>query len=206
MRFNLSRVMMWVLQVVLALMVPLFIFDGSYARAGAALIAIFFSWLPALVKHNYKVTMPWLFEFFITVLLLTHLLGLHFNFYAAFWWWDVVAHVLGTAVIGALGFYGVYALQLAGKIQVSVRLMAIFALFFAIAIGALWEIAEFATDALVGANNQPSLQDTIYDLISDSVAALLIAIAGAFYAKKEPEERWREELTRHLQHIEHRRL
>ena len=60
-----------------------------------------------------------------------------------------------------------------------------------LAVGALWEVFEFAMDELVGMNMQtpflgdPSgLTDTMWDLIVDALGALTIALAGYLYMKR----------------------
>jgi uncharacterized membrane protein YjdF len=66
--------------------------------------------------------------------------------------------------------------------------LALFALFFAVAVGALWEIFEFAMDQWFGTNMQPAtpgdpsgLTDTIHDLIVDTVGAAIVSLAGWRY-------------------------
>lgn len=55
---------------------------------------------------------------------------------------------------------------------------------FALAMGALWEIFEFAMDQIFGLNMQKSgLVDTMTDLIVDTVGALIGAISGFFWLK-----------------------
>ncbi len=172
------------LQVVLVLLVLLFLISGHPVRAFAAAAAVFFSLLPAMVQHNYKVTVPWFFEFIIAFLLFMHLIGLYFEFYALFWWWDKMAHFAGSAVIASLGFYGVLAMQMAGKIHVNVRMMALFAFVLAVAIGAVWEIGEYSSDIILGTHNQAGNTDTMIDLINDTLAAAVISIAGSWYARR----------------------
>lgn len=195
-----------ILRLMLLLTVPLFVLSEHHVRAVVAVFAIIVSYVPAMVKHNYNVTMPWLFEFFITILLLTHLAGLYFDFYASFWWWDNAAHLLGSAVVAALGFYFVYALQQAGKLHLSIRMMAFFAIIFAIAIGALWEIGEYSSDRLLHTENQLGNTDTMTDLINDTLAGIGVAFIGIWYIRKEPEKRIQQEVETHLTHIkeEHR--
>jgi uncharacterized membrane protein YjdF len=78
--------------------------------------------------------------------------------------------------------------------------VAFFAFCFALAVGALWEIFEFAMDGLLGMNMQkpflgdPSgLADTMWDLIVDALGAMAIALSGSLYMKRSrasPIERW----------------
>ena len=63
--------------------------------------------------------------------------------------------------------------------------VALFAFAFAVTVGALWEILEFAADQLFGANMQkpmlgdPSgLTDTMWDLIVDALGAAAVSVFG----------------------------
>jgi hypothetical protein len=63
--------------------------------------------------------------------------------------------------------------------------VALFAFMFALGLGALWEIFEFAMDSIFGLNMQKSgLVDTMWDLIVDTVGALIIALLGFSYLSK----------------------
>lgn len=68
------------------------------------------------------------------------------------------------------------------------RFVALFAFVFALAVGTLWEIFEFAMDRIFGTNMQkpmfgdPSgLTDTMWDLIVDALGALFISGLGWLY-------------------------
>ena len=72
--------------------------------------------------------------------------------------------------------------------------MAVFALAFSVAIGAVWEIFEFAMDSIFGLNMQKSgLVDTMWDLIVDTLGATVIAAMGFGYLRTGKDsflERW----------------
>jgi uncharacterized membrane protein YjdF len=68
--------------------------------------------------------------------------------------------------------------------------VAFFAFLFAVGIGALWEIFEFSMDSFFAMNMQkemlgdPSgLTDTMWDLIVDTLGALIITVLGFSYIK-----------------------
>ena len=67
---------------------------------------------------------------------------------------------------------------------------SLFALFFALSAGLVWEIYEFAVDGFLGMNMQKfalkdgtellgrlALMDTMVDLVVDAVGALVVAVA-----------------------------
>jgi hypothetical protein len=89
-----------------------------------------------------------------------------------------------------LGFMFVYILNEDDKVDLHMRpsFVALFAFFFAVGIGAIWEIFEFGMDEYFGTNMQPAtpsdpsgLTDTIHDLIVDSVGAAVVGLGGWRY-------------------------
>jgi hypothetical protein len=112
----------------------------------------------------------------------TLFLGEVFNAYERFWWWDMVFHTGSAVIFGMIGTMAVIMLLKADKMSASPFWVAVFAFSVAVAIGAIWEIYEFAMDQLFGLNMQKSgLVDTMYDLIVDSAGALVGAAAGYLY-------------------------
>jgi uncharacterized membrane protein YjdF len=89
-----------------------------------------------------------------------------------------------------LGFMLVYILNEDRNVDLHMRpgFVALFAFFFAVALGGIWEIFEFAMDRWFGTNMQPAtatdpsgLTDTIQDLIVDTVGAAVVALGGWRY-------------------------
>jgi uncharacterized membrane protein YjdF len=63
-------------------------------------------------------------------------------------------------------------------------MMAFFIVIFTIAIGALWEIGEFTFDVILKGSEQRGLEDTMMDMIYDSMAGIIIAIGGTLAIRK----------------------
>ncbi len=119
-------------------------------------------------------------------------LGEVYGYYARFWWWDLALHTCSGFLLGIIGFLLVYVLNEVEDIGMHMRpgFVALFSFMFAVGIGALWEIFEFSMDSLFGANMQkemfgdPSgLTDTMWDLIVDTLGALVISVLGYGYLK-----------------------
>ena len=130
-------------------------------------------------------------------------LGEVHDYYTRFWWWDIVLHSTSGFLLGIVGFLLVYVLNETEDIGVHMKpgFVAFFAFLFAVGTGALWEIFEFSMDSFFGMNMQkpmlgdPSgLTDTMWDLIVDTLGALIIAVLGYGYiktaGKKSFLERW----------------
>jgi len=150
----------------------------------AAIISI---WLPLFFAKRGRVHVPVEFQFLLTLFIYgTLFLGEITGFYTRFWWWDVVLHTGSGIALGFVGFLVMYTLYKNGRIEVNPGLFALFSFMFALSLGALWEIFEFAGDGILGTKMQKNgLHDTMWDLIVDTVGAFLAAISGYFYVKHE---------------------
>lgn len=128
--------------------------------------------------------------FFTLFIFATLFLGEVHDFYNRIWWWDLALHLTAGVLLGLLGFLLVYLLNEADVVDLHMRrsFIAMFAFFFAVALGTLWEIFEFAMDQSLGLTMQkpmfddPSgLTDTMWDLILDAVGALGAVTTGWVY-------------------------
>jgi hypothetical protein len=132
----------------------------------------------------------------------TLFLGEVHGYYERFWWWDVVLHTTSGLLLGLVGFMIVYILNEDSHVDLHMQpsFVALFAFFFAVGLGAIWEIFEFAMDRFFGTNMQPAtagdpsgLTDTIQDLIVDTLGAAIVSLAGWRYlarARTSPVDNW----------------
>ncbi len=133
-------------------------------------------------------------QFFFTLFIFATLfLGEVHDFYNRIWWWDLALHLAAGFLLGLLGFLVVYLLNEADGIDLLMRpsFIALFAFLFAVSLGALWEIFEFAMDQTFGTMMQkpmfddPSgLTDTMWDLIVDTVGAMAAVLVGWIYIRR----------------------
>ena len=157
-----------------------------------AIMAIMFS--PAVIGRRFRVHIPPEFQVLAVLFAFAALfLGEIHSYYMRFWWWDIALHTSSGLLMGILGFLLIYVLNADERIDIHMRprFMAIFAFLFAVAVGTLWEIFEFAMDQIVGTNMQkpmlgdPSgLTDTMWDMIVNALGALAISALGGWYMKQ----------------------
>jgi hypothetical protein len=113
------------------------------------------------------------------------------DFYERIWWWDLALHTTSGLLLGIMGFLLVYVLNKNERVDLYMRpnFVAIFAFTFAVAAGVVWEIFEFGADQIFSMNMQKAdkagLSDTMWDLIVDTLSALLISLLGWWYMKRE---------------------
>ncbi|WIA59131.1 hypothetical protein N6H05_25825 (plasmid) [Sphingobium sp. WTD-1] len=120
-------------------------------------------------------------------------LGEVLDYYERIWWWDDALHATAGLLLGLVGFMLVYALNKNEHVdmQMPPAFIAMFAFFFSIGVGALWEIFEYAMDSFAGLTMQKptpgdptGLSDTMTDLIVDAVGAAAVSLAGYRYMRQ----------------------
>jgi len=152
--------------------------------------------LPMVIGKLSKIDIPLPFWILAVAFIYASLfLGEVKNYYAAYWWWDVLLHAAAGLGFGIIGFVILYMIYKTGKIKTSPKMVAVFSFAFALTIGTLWEIVEFAIDNTLGfiSNGVPmqslvngcGLVDTMKDLILDSAGALFSSIMGYLYLTKD---------------------
>lgn len=152
--------------------------------------------LPTFIHRKWKIVVPSIIVILYYIFLYCAIyLGEVRNFYYLIPHWDDILHAFSGAMLGALGFILVDLLNRDTQIRVQLSpfFVSLFAFCFALTVGAIWEIYEFSFDALLGLNMQKhttqagigligadALSDTMWDIIIDASAALLVSIVGFF--------------------------
>lgn len=176
------------LQVVMSVELLLLLREGLWVGSAWLITIMVITGAPIVFGRRLPVRIPLEYEvlsiFFVFAALF---LGEFRSYYERFWWWDVGLHATSGLLLGILGFLLVHILNESKRIDMYMRprFVALFALVFAVAVGALWEIFEFGMDQVFGMAMQkpmlgdPSgLTDTMWDLIVDVLGAALICGFG----------------------------
>ncbi len=170
---------------VLAFACAVALIEARWSLAFVSVATFALSLVPVLAQRRLGIRLPVRFFGWIVVFVFaTIFLGEAFDFYNRFWWWDVVLHGGSAMAFGLIGFLFVFMLFQGDRYAAPAWAVAFMSFSFAITIGALWEIFEFAMDQVFGLNMQKTgLVDTMWDLIVDTLGAGLGATAGFFYLK-----------------------
>jgi len=135
----------------------------------------------------------------IGIVLAFHGLGLLFDLYFYWPWYDVPMHFSGGLAMGALGLAiwneGVHEVKLKGRFKKHLEwwLVPLFVIGFVSFIGIGWELHEFLLDKLLGEQmnalysmmRQPGLEDTMADFAFDLLGGITaIAIFYRGYGKR----------------------
>jgi len=157
------------------------------------IIAVLFA--PELFRNRMQIVIPAEFHLIAVLFTLASLyLGEIQQFYQRIWWWDMALHGTAGLLMGIFGFLLVYILNENPivELQMKTGFIALFAFFFSITIGTVWEIFEFAMDQLFGFNMQKEmfgdhsgLTDTMWDMIINAMGAFIISMMGWWYLVSE---------------------
>jgi hypothetical protein len=176
-----------ILKLVLCIGVALLLWSGQYQAAMETTLILGITFLPRLLHSRYDVRLPYEFESLaILFVCLALFFGEVLDFYNRYWWWDLFLHTQSGFLLGVTGFLLVYVLNENDSVQMDLSpgFISLFACMFAIGIGAVWEIFEFCMDQAFGMNMQKSgLVDTMWDLIVDTIGAIVISVLGYGYIK-----------------------
>ncbi|MEA2701582.1 MAG: hypothetical protein QOE22_291 [Candidatus Parcubacteria bacterium] len=201
-RNGLTLAIYWGIRAWLVVAVLLFMWRGDIASAGSTVLILFAILLPSLLKRKYRFFYPFFFDLSVGLFVFfTAFLGEVARFYDRIPFWDTLLHFQSGLLFGMAGYLLAYFLNEHKQygLQLSPIFISLFAVSFAIAIGALWEIWEFVGDQIFGSAWAESLEDTVVDLVADSVGALLISVVGFLWMhryKRLPMAPWLKVLKR----------
>ena len=183
------------LQVIMAVELVALVSQQSWASGLWLLTIMAVTSAPVLLGQRLPVRIPVEYELLAILFVFASLfLGEFHSYYERFWWWDIALHSTSGLLLGLVGFLLVYVLNESRRIDLHMRpgFVALFAFAFAVSVGALWEIFEFAADQLFGLQMQkpmlgdPSgLTDTMWDLIVDTMGAAVISGFGWWHMRRE---------------------
>lgn len=182
-----SQTISYVLRGLVVLGACIFLYQHDWTSFLMTLLIAALMTVPSLLSRYYKVYIPLSLDlgtvFFI---FLTLFLGQMGDAYNSVPLWDKFLHLQSGLLLGAIGFRLVYALESRRKatLILSPLFVALFAIAFAMALGAFWEIAEFFWDIALGRHSQASLADTMWDLIADTVGGIIISIGGFIWMRR----------------------
>lgn len=170
------------------------VIEDQWLNAALIVAIVALTAAPLVLRERLPVVIPPEFQLLAGLFVFGSLyLGEVRGFYERIWWWDLALHLGSGLLLGILGFLLVYVLNESDRVDLHMqpRFVALFAFVFAVALGALWEIFEFAMDQLYGANMQKpmlgddsGLTDTMWDLIVDSVGAAAISLYGWYFLNR----------------------
>nr|WP_162224485.1 hypothetical protein [Halorussus amylolyticus] len=163
------------------------VWDGVAAQPKAIVnggIGLAVTTLPAVLERNYEIPLdPWL-GLWITTAVFLHTLG-SAGLYGQIGWWDHLTHSMSASLVAAAGYITARSLDLhSDEITIPARFAFVYILVVVLSFGVVWELFEFGLDVVADSTGvtmplaQHGLDDTIRDLMFNSLGALLVAFFG----------------------------
>lgn len=160
------------------------------------------SLLPNFLKR-YRLDIPDVVYIIFILFCMAHFFcGEILGFFVKIKWWDSVLHTFSGMMIALLSFSLINLLNKSnkGNFKLNIWFMTLFAFTMTLAIGAIWEIIEFASDVLFNSNMQrayfstmsgrgeallgtEALLDTMKDLILDAIGGLVVCVVCGICVK-----------------------
>lgn len=163
------------------------VLDRNWTYLGMSILTLTVMLFPSFIEKRFRFEIPGEFEIILILFVYAAIfLGEMNMFYTRIWWWDKMLHSLSGLILGNMGYLIVSYLNSSNRIDVKLSpgFVAFFSFCFAVAMGAVWEMYEYAADNFLGFNMQGgSLNDTMSDIILDTLGGLLFSILGYFQQK-----------------------
>ena len=171
------------------------LYTGNAGIAVNAAVGLLVTQLPALLERRFRITMSVGLVLWITLAMFLHalgtvpLLGPDFeSLYGATWWWDHMTHALSSSLVVGSAYAVTRAFQEHTEyIRIGPKFTFAYLLVFVMAFGVFWELIEFyiaVGAALLGVPQvltQYGLDDTVLDLVYNTIGGLRVAIFGTTY-------------------------
>lgn len=147
-------------------------------------VALLITLLPAVLERNYEFPLdPWL-ALWITTAVFLHSLG-SAGLYGGIFWWDNLTHAMSASLVAGAGYTVARAVDLhSPDVHIPRRFVFVYIFVIVLSFGVVWELMEFGLDILSGATGltmplaQHGLDDTVKDLMFNSLGALIVAVFG----------------------------
>jgi hypothetical protein len=168
---------------------------GSIGIIVNTAVALLVTQLPPILRRDYDVPVDPALALWLTAAAFLHALGTVgipgtglTSFYSSVWWWDHLTHALSASVVAGAGYTTARAIDKhSAEISLPPTFMFVFILLLTLAFGVFWEVLEF----LIGIGSetfgtgavltQYGLEDTMLDLVFDTVGAIVVATWGTAY-------------------------
>ena len=147
-------------------------------------ISLLITSTPALLERNYRITVdPWL-GLWVSLAVFLHTAG-SAGLYAVVGWWDHLTHAMSASLVAGAGYTFARAVDIhSDQIRLPRQFFFVYIVVVVLAFAVVWELFEFGLDVAADATGvsmplaQHGLDDTVRDLVFNSVGAIAVAVFG----------------------------
>jgi hypothetical protein len=179
------------MQTFLALMLAAGVVLGNVGVIVNATIGLLVTFLPGILERDVDLPMDAGLTLWISAAVFLHALGTITlpgigKPYVNVWWWDHVTHALSASLVAGVGYSTTRAVDIhSDSVSLPPRFHFVFILLFVLAFGVLWEVIEFMIGLAASYTGTPGiltqygLEDSMLDLVFDTVGAVIVAVYGS---------------------------
>lgn len=174
-----SFIASYILRIMLIIFLGISILRRDWLWVIGCAFTILVSFTPTILKKDFNITLPWVLDLMISITIFLHVGGVILRLYTIIPGYDTLTHFVASILVGFLAFIIIYILdQYWEGLHMDVYAMAFLVVIFAMAMGVVWELFEWGIDLIFGTHEQWGLQDTMKDLLVDTLAGIVIAVIG----------------------------
>ena len=179
-----------VIQCLLIVGLTLFVLRRDWENVFLTVTVIGLTLIPPCMSRLHRIYIPPEFQLVAAAFVFLSLyLGSARDFYYRFWWWDMVLHAGSGFLLGIVGFLTLFLLNQTDRIPrgITPAFLCFFGVTFAVFLGVLWEVFEFAVDRIAPSinmqSNETGVVDTMHDLIVCIIGAVIVSLMGYAYSQ-----------------------
>lgn len=159
-------------RIVLFIALFLALHQKDYLWVFGSILALFLSFLPTIIKHDIKFTLPWIFDFLFVVIVGLHIGGSLLEFYINIPLYFHITRFIFSSFIAFLSFTFVYILDIYWDgLKMNKYAMAFVVVIFTMSIGVVFEFVRFLYTEI-------SNHALMIILTMDSIAGIIVAVIG----------------------------
>ena len=165
---------------------------------------IVIAWIPFLLRWYKIIDLPLLFEFFMILALIFHVGNGLLDGTAIIDIYNKFTHFFSAVVIAFLSLLILFILhEFEGDMVNNTRKVLFDIIIITVALGVLWELMEWSTDYFFGWTSQVNLDDTMLDLLADTLGGLFMAAIGYGLIKRKVMDRLAKNIKTQLDCLMH---
>ena len=160
--------------------------DNNFLWAFFTSIMLLLTFIPGILRRYVPIDFPLLLDFFIALSFLFHIGNglLHESSLIAIY--NKFTHFFSAIVVAFLALIVLYVIhEYEGDIVNNKKKVLFDIVIITIALGVLWEFMEWSTDALFGLGSQVDLDDTMFDLLADTLGGICMSLIGYGLIKRD---------------------
>ena len=137
------------------------------------------TFVPEILRRYLKIDLPLLLDFFISLSFLFHIGNGLLDGSTIIEIYNKFTHFFSAIVVAFISLIILYVVhEFEGDIVNNKKKVLFDIIIITIALGVVWEIMEWSTDALFGLGSQVNLDDTMLDLIADTLGGVCMSLIG----------------------------